>query len=142
MKADIFAPNNQVYSTICSIASLLQIKCATVDGTLFLWLKNVKEVVEARLKLIKAANNLDTSGCFNGKIFLFFVGDKGGKSSKCSIGIGNISQANSLNNLLLVALYDGEDNYQKLLYLADVFEQLKFDSVKIGTVNYEVEWYA
>uniref|UniRef100_A0A915DDM8 Uncharacterized protein n=1 Tax=Ditylenchus dipsaci TaxID=166011 RepID=A0A915DDM8_9BILA len=78
---------------------------------------------------------------FNDKIFLVLFGDKGGQSTKCAVGIGNVERANSAYSLLLVAIYDGEDSYSNLSSLSAVFQQLDFSSIKVGTEQKEVEWF-
>lgn len=82
---------------------------------------NIREALEFRLK--NARNNL--SGHLHGKIVLHLTGDHGQECTKISIGLGQSLNPNSHANLMLVALYPGQDDRQNLeLFCAPLWPQI------------------
>ena len=122
-------------------AARLQIQSVSKDGVWYVWLSNIKVVLEYRLLSLLKAEKIFLENEFDDRIFLVFLGDKGGRSTKCAIGIGNMSQANSAHSLLLVSIFDDDDNYSNLASLKQVLDQLKFDEIKVGEEVKRVTWY-
>ena len=117
-------------------ASQLLFESMIIEEAVYMWLSNVQQVLEQRAWRLMNSNKLDFSGCYNGKLFLVLLGDKGGRTTKIAIGIGNVAKANSANNLLLIALFDDDDDNTNLVNLKSLFHQLKFNSL----VGREIVW--
>uniref|UniRef100_A0A915EJG4 Uncharacterized protein n=1 Tax=Ditylenchus dipsaci TaxID=166011 RepID=A0A915EJG4_9BILA len=103
------------------------------------WNKSaVKE--DQRTKAVdKTTGKLDFGGKFEDKLYLVFLGDKGGSSTKCAVGIGNVKQANSSDSLLLVSIFDDDDSHVNLSSLSAVFNQLNFKKINVGQDVKEVK---
>uniref|UniRef100_A0A915DMT9 Uncharacterized protein n=1 Tax=Ditylenchus dipsaci TaxID=166011 RepID=A0A915DMT9_9BILA len=143
VKKDIFAPTHQVRQHLEQISAELELESSISNGKQFTWVSNVKIILERRLSRLHQSGSLDFSGRFGGNVFLFFVADKGGTTTKCAIGIGNVKRANSADNLLLISLFDDSDDHQNLDKLKDVlFNQLLFESVRVGGEEKAVKWFA
>uniref|UniRef100_A0A915CXW9 Uncharacterized protein n=1 Tax=Ditylenchus dipsaci TaxID=166011 RepID=A0A915CXW9_9BILA len=65
-----------------------------------------------RLLRLHQSQQLQLDGEYGGKVFFFLVGDKRGSSTKIAIGIANVKSVNSYVNLLMVALFQGDYNYE------------------------------
>jgi hypothetical protein len=72
------------------------------------------------------------------KIRLLFSGDKGGTTTKLCVAFGDAPKPNSISNVTIVGIYEGQDN-RKLLehYVVAVFDQIN----SISTLHdIPVEW--
>uniref|UniRef100_A0A915CVC8 FLYWCH-type domain-containing protein n=1 Tax=Ditylenchus dipsaci TaxID=166011 RepID=A0A915CVC8_9BILA len=112
-----------------------------IEDSCYIWLSNIKEVLVKRCLRLQQTKNLNFGGPFESKLFLYLVSDKGGKTTKITVGIGNVQRANSPDSLLLVALYDDDDKHDKLANLDQVFEQLEFHRLSLGRTEREVVWF-
>uniref|UniRef100_A0A915ENP1 PLAT domain-containing protein n=1 Tax=Ditylenchus dipsaci TaxID=166011 RepID=A0A915ENP1_9BILA len=71
------------------------------------------------------------------EIYLCFTGDKAGLSTKVCVSVGNVDDPNSVDNQMLVGIYDGCDNSSRLreAFSTNVFRQLS----EINDVSFECE---
>uniref|UniRef100_A0A915DHE6 Uncharacterized protein n=1 Tax=Ditylenchus dipsaci TaxID=166011 RepID=A0A915DHE6_9BILA len=116
---DIFAATNQVQSLARGFADDLKTESAMIEDSCYIWLLNIKEVLVKRCLRLKQTKNLNFGGPFE----------------------RNVQRANSPDSLLLVALYDDDDKHDKLANLHQVFEQLEFHRLSLGTTEREVVWF-
>uniref|UniRef100_A0A915DJ61 DALR anticodon binding domain-containing protein n=1 Tax=Ditylenchus dipsaci TaxID=166011 RepID=A0A915DJ61_9BILA len=120
---DIFAPTHKVRNLLQDYTGQLLFESTAVDGVPYVWISNIKDVLEQRMRRLQENRNLDFGGNFKGKLFLCLV--------------GNVRKANSFNSLLLVSLFDDDDGYSNLSNLQPVFHQLKFNKL----IGHDVVWY-
>ena len=74
-------------------------------------------ITNVQNSLNKRCQNLYNSGVIdnsNKPLNLTILGDKGGKSTKIAIAIGEGENTNSPDNLLLLKFYQGDDKYAEL----------------------------
>uniref|UniRef100_A0A915E8V6 Uncharacterized protein n=1 Tax=Ditylenchus dipsaci TaxID=166011 RepID=A0A915E8V6_9BILA len=112
---DFLASNHEVEDLAKKFGSELDIGAIYSQGKPILWIKNAKKVIESRLLRLHQSKQLQLDGKYGEKIFLFLVDDKGGSSTKIAVGIANVSSINSYEHLLMVALFQGDDNYENLV---------------------------
>ena len=125
---------------------------------------HIKELLELRLARLSSSGSLRSDENFGEKIFLCFSGnivllyitknistllrDKGGLSTKVCVSIGNVDDPNSVDNQMLVGIYDGDDKAGQLrkAFSNSVFHQIneiselsfKYEEVM---QNKQVQWY-
>lgn len=80
----------------------------------FRQMTNVRDFVQLRLARLHAANKLVIDGDFGGFVWLALGIDKGEHTTKVSLILGNVRSPNSVNNLMLLAIYNGPDNHEYL----------------------------
>uniref|UniRef100_A0A915ENK0 Uncharacterized protein n=2 Tax=Ditylenchus dipsaci TaxID=166011 RepID=A0A915ENK0_9BILA len=112
-----FSATNEVRLLVLGFADELKTESMMIGGSCYTWLSNIKEVLVKSCLRLQKTNNLNFGGPFDSKLFLYLVGDKGGKTTKIAVGIGNVQRANSPDSLLL---------------------QLKFYRLSIGAAEREV----
>ncbi|KAF1767840.1 hypothetical protein GCK72_007799 [Caenorhabditis remanei] len=100
------------------------------NNTAEITIKNVQMSLNKRCQNLFNAGVLDNT---NTPINLTIMGDKGGKSTKVVIAIGEGKNTNSPDNLLILKMYYGDDKYAELREkLEDVGEQLS----RLKTISY------
>uniref|UniRef100_A0A915DP79 Uncharacterized protein n=1 Tax=Ditylenchus dipsaci TaxID=166011 RepID=A0A915DP79_9BILA len=140
-RSRFLASNHEVEDLAKKFGSELDIGAIYSQGKPILWIKNAKKVIEFRLLRLHQSKQLQLDGKYGEKIFLFLVGDKGGSSTKIAVGIANVSSINSYENLIMVALFQGDDNYENMVALKEIlFEQLNFPSVRVGDEEFSTKW--
>ncbi len=71
---------------------------------------NIKQYLETRLVRLVKNGSLLLGPPFNDTIFLCIGGDKGSSLTKLLMFIVNINHSNTINNMMLLGLFEGEDN--------------------------------
>ena len=74
---------------------------------------NLKDYLEIRLSRL-ASNGKLLLHDSNEEIWLALGVDKGGNTTKLSVIPYNVQQSNSINNLIMVGIYEGSDSYPNL----------------------------
>ncbi|EFO98972.1 hypothetical protein CRE_06164 [Caenorhabditis remanei] len=86
--------------------------------------KNLSVLLSRRLERLHESGQLKFR-TNNDKIILGVGGDKGGNSTKIAIVIGNVDKPNNPHGILLIGMYEGNDDYKSLKEnMTSVFEQV------------------
>jgi hypothetical protein len=84
---------------------------------------------------------------FENEIWICILGDKGGKSMKLALALGNQDNPNSSEKLLLCGLYDGlssaKNIYEAFKKLAKQIKEIEHIDLEIDgdTKRYKVRWF-
>jgi hypothetical protein len=116
IKKDILAPSTQVYAKLNELKSAVKVETSVIDdsGRCMAVVTNIRQVLEDRLSRLSKQSRVHFDGQYANKICLCLVGDKGGQTTKCAISCANVRPANSPDNLLFAAVYEGSDSRTEL----------------------------
>uniref|UniRef100_A0AC35TUG2 Integrase catalytic domain-containing protein n=1 Tax=Rhabditophanes sp. KR3021 TaxID=114890 RepID=A0AC35TUG2_9BILA len=95
------------------------------------YITNIVEVLKQRINKLYGSDGLDLStGCVD----ICIVGDKGADTTKLGLLIKKKKVWNSVNNMLLIAMYYGDDNYDNLFTCFKSIAR-ELEAFKLVTIN-------
>lgn len=140
---DPFAATNQIWAEKKQAERMVDYQWIGEDKTRALILANLQEVLETRIaRNFQSGKNkveIKINCIFKGKLkirnpnslTIVLTGDKGGtkwpmQSTKIGILLADVDNANSPSNLIIAAIYNGDDNKENIsARLPPLFDQLK-----------------
>uniref|UniRef100_A0A915D743 Uncharacterized protein n=1 Tax=Ditylenchus dipsaci TaxID=166011 RepID=A0A915D743_9BILA len=71
MGKDIFAPTHKVRNLVQDFTGQLLFESTAVNGVRYMWISNIKAMLEQKMERIQESQNLNFGGKYKGKLLLF-----------------------------------------------------------------------